>query len=55
MIAPPGSWIRTCAVVAPFFTSMIFPLRTFRALSFIDHRAVGFNNRLSIASDMMRR
>ena len=55
MIAPPGSWIRTPAVVAPFFTSMIFPLRTFRALSFIDHLSVGLNDRLGIASDMMRR
>ena len=30
---PPATSIRTCAVVAPYFTSMTRPLSTFRALS----------------------
>src|SRR5262249_25468053 len=33
MTAPPGNSIRTCAVVAPFFTSRIFPFNTLRALN----------------------
>lgn len=36
--APPGDSTGTCAVGAPFFTPMILPLSTLRALSFMSRR-----------------